>query len=126
MDRNKRTELIKTVAEKCRKQGSFELASNLYLKVGDKTTSLKCLIELGDTSKVIVFANTARSSEIFILAANFLQTADWHQNPDLMKNIIMFYQKAKAFENLSSFFEACANVEIDEYRDYEKASGALK
>jgi intraflagellar transport protein 140 len=39
-----------------------------------------------------------------------LQTADWHQNPDLMKNIILFYSKAKAYENLSSFFEACSNV----------------
>ena len=38
----------------------------------------------------------------------------------------MFYQKAKAFDNLSSFFEACSNVEIDEYRDYEKAIAALK
>lgn len=117
---------MKTVAEKCRKQGSFDMASNLYLRTGDKITSLKCLIELGDPSKVIAFANTARSSDTYVLAANFLQTADWHQNPDLMKNIIMFYQKAKAFENLSSFFEACSNVEIDEYRDYEKASAALK
>lgn len=95
---------MKTVAEKCRKQGSFDMASNLYLRTGDKITSLKCLIELGDPNKVIAFANTARSSDTYVLAANFLQTADWHQNPDLMKNIIMFYQKAKAFENLSSFF----------------------
>lgn len=125
-EKNKRVELIKTVAEKCRKQGSFELASNLYVKVGDKITSLKCLIELGDSTKVIQFANNARSADTFILAANFLQTADWHQNPELMKNIIMFYQKAKAYENLANFFEACSNVEIDEYRDYEKASAALK
>jgi intraflagellar transport protein 140 len=97
MEKSKKADLIKTVAEKCRKQGSFELASNLYLKVGDKITSLKCLIELGDANKVINFANTARSSETYVLAANFLQTADWHQNPDLMKSIIMFYQKAKAF-----------------------------
>lgn len=81
---------------------------------------------MGDAAKVIAFANNARSADTFILAANFLQTADWHQNPDLMKNIIMFYQKAKAYENLANFFEACANVEIDEYRDYEKASAALK
>lgn len=126
MEKSKRNDLIKTIAEKCRKQGSFELASNLNLKVGDKITSLKCLIELGDPAKVIAFANTARSADTYVLAANFLQTADWHQNPDLMKNIIMFYQKAKAFENLSSFFEACSNVEIDEYRDYEKAAAALK
>lgn len=38
----------------------------------------------------------------------------------------MFYQKAKAYDNLASFFEACSNVEIDEYRDYEKAIAALK
>lgn len=27
---------------------------------------------------------------------------------------------------MGSFFEACSNVEIDEYRDYDKAIGALK
>lgn len=43
-----------------------------------------------------------------------------------MKNIISFYSKAKAYDNLSSFFEACANLEIDEYRDYDKALGAIK
>jgi intraflagellar transport protein 140 len=126
MDKSKRTDLTRTIAEKCRKQGSFELASNLYVKLADKIKALKCLIELGDSQKVILFANNARNAETWILAANFLQTADWHQNPDLMKNIILFYSKAKAYDNLSSFFEACANVEIDEYRDYDKAIAALK
>jgi len=28
-----------------------------------------------------MFANNARSAQTWILAANFLQTADWHQNP---------------------------------------------
>lgn len=95
---------MKTIAEKCRKQGSFELASNLYVRLGDKEKALKCLIQLGSPEQVIMFANNARSAQTWILAANFLQTADWHQNPDLMKNIISFYSKAKAFENLSGFF----------------------
>jgi intraflagellar transport protein 140 len=43
-----------------------------------------------------------------------------------MKTIINFYQKAKAFESLGGFYDACAQVEIDEYRDYEKALGAMK
>lgn len=43
-----------------------------------------------------------------------------------MKTIISFYQKAKAFESLANFYDACAQVEIDEYRDYEKALGAMK
>jgi len=42
-----------------------------------------------------------------------------------MKHIITFYNKAKAFDNLAGFFEACSSVEIDEYRDYEKAFAAL-
>ena len=43
-----------------------------------------------------------------------------------MKTIIEFYTKANAFENLSSFYDACAQVEIDEYREYGKALDALK
>jgi intraflagellar transport protein 140 len=43
-----------------------------------------------------------------------------------MKHIINFYTKAKAFDNLAGFFDACSQVEIDEYRDYEKAIAALK
>lgn len=43
-----------------------------------------------------------------------------------MKYIINFYNKAAAYENLSGFYEQCANVEIDEYKDYEKALDALK
>jgi len=42
-----------------------------------------------------------------------------------MKNIILFYTKAKEFEKLGTFYEHCAQAEIDEYRDYEKAAGAL-
>lgn len=43
-----------------------------------------------------------------------------------MKTIISFYQKAKAYQQLANFYDACASVEIDEYRDYEKALGAMK
>ncbi len=37
-----------------------------------------------------------------------------------------FYSKAKAYEQLSSFYEACAAVEIDDFRNYEKAAAALR
>ena len=103
---------------------------------------MKCLINLGAVDKVITFALNARSPQIFVLAGNFLQTADWHKNPDLMRHIINFYSKAKANEHLSGynktaiiffkisshyrFFDACSQVEIDEYRDYEKAIAALR
>lgn len=37
-----------------------------------------------------------------------------------------FYSKAKSFNHLAGFYDACSQVEIDEYRDYEKALSALK
>ena len=43
-----------------------------------------------------------------------------------MKNIISFYLKAKSYDHLATFFESCSMVEIDEYRDFEKAIAALK
>ena len=56
---------------------------------------------------------------------NYLQTLDWRNQSDIMKNVITFYNKAKAFDLLAMFYHACAEVEIDEYQNYEKAHGAL-
>ena len=125
-DEGKKQELIRTLADKCRKTGSFEQASQLFTQLGDRVKAMKSLIELGDQEKVITFAMNARTPEIYILAGNFLQTADWHKNGELMKTIINFYSRAKAFESLAGFFEACSSLEIDEYRNYDKALSALK
>ena len=43
-----------------------------------------------------------------------------------MKHIVSFYSKAKALDRLVSLYEMCAQIEIDEYRDYEKASQAIR
>ena len=51
---------------------------------------------------------------------------NWRESADIMKAIILFYTKAKAFEQLAGFYDSCAQVEIDEYRDYEKAQAALR
>ena len=96
------------------------------MQAGDKVKGMKCLLKSGDTEKIVFFAGTARSRDIYILAANYLQNLDWHSDPEILKNIVGFYLKAKAVEQLSSFYDACAQVEIDEYRDYEKAVDALR
>ena len=44
------------------------------------------------------------------MVSNFSQTLDWHSDGDILKNIVMFYTKAKAFDNLSLFYDACAQV----------------
>lgn len=43
------------------------------------------------------------------MAANYLQSLDWRQDADIMKNVIQFYTKGKALDQLSAFYEAwCA------------------
>ena len=44
------------------------------------------------------------------MAANYLQNLDWHSDTEIVKNIVAFYTKAKAFEQLSTFYDACAQV----------------
>jgi len=125
-EEKKRLEVTRLIAKKAKKQGNFALASKKYMDLGEKIKAAKCLIKLGDYEKAVSFANNARMPEIFILTANFLQNSDWHSNPEIMRHIINFYTKAKAFDHLAGFYDACAAVEVDEYRDYEKAVGALR
>lgn len=124
--RSQRQEILKRVAKLCKLQGNFGLAAKLYTMGNEKIKGIKCLLKSGDTQSIIKFASNARDTEVWILAGNFLQNQNWHNDPDIMKTIIQFYTKAKAFESLANFYDACAQVEIDEYRDYEKALNAMK
>jgi len=125
-DKSERMNILLRLAQCCKEQSSYHLACKKYTQAGDKQRAMMCLIKSADTEKIIYYAAMTKKREIFILAANYLQNLNWHNNPDVMKTIISFYTKAKALEQLSSFYDACAQVEIDEYRDYEKALGALK
>jgi intraflagellar transport protein 140 len=120
-----RKEVLKGLAKALKKQGSYTLASKKYTQAGDRVRAIKCLVRSGDTKSVIQFANISRNNEIYTLAANYLQQMNWRENVEIMKAIIQFYTKAKSFVQLAGFYDGCAQVEIDEYRDYEKAVGAL-
>merc|ERR1719171_3161733 len=126
MEGEQRSEILHQMANLCKKQGSFQLGCKKFTQAGDKLKAMKCLLMSGDTEKIVFFAGTARQPEIYVLAGNYLQSLDWHNDPEIMKNIIQFYSKAKAHDKLGAFYDACAQVEIDEYRDYEKAGGALR
>jgi len=121
-----RANLLRRIGKCCKRQGSYHLACKKYTQAGDKVKAMKVLLKSGDTEKIIFFAGVSRQKEIYIMAANYLQTLDWHNDAEVMKAIIQFYTKAHAMDSLSSFYEACAQIEIDEYRDYEKALGALR
>lgn len=125
MDASERKEILKDLAKALKKQGSFALATKKYTQAGDRVRAIKCLVKSGDTKAVIQFATISRNAEIYTLAANYLQQMNWRGSMEIMKAIITFYTKAKAFMQLSGFYDSCAQVEIDEYRDYDKAIGAL-
>eukprot|EP00095_Tigriopus_kingsejongensis_P006204 snap_masked-scaffold252_size238019-processed-gene-1.6 protein:Tk06204 transcript:snap_masked-scaffold252_size238019-processed-gene-1.6-mRNA-1 annotation:"intraflagellar transport protein 140-like protein" len=118
-------ELLNKLAEVCYRQGSYHLATKKWTQAGNRLQAMKALLKSGDTEKVIYFANVSRDKDIYILAGNYLQTLDWRNDANIMKNIIAFYQKSKSFDHLGWFYKACADVEVDEYQNYEKALGAL-
>ena len=74
---------------------------------------MKCLLKSGDTERIVYFANVCRQREIYIMAANYLQSLDWRKEPDIMRNIIQFYSRAKASASLAGFYDSCAQVCVD-------------
>jgi intraflagellar transport protein 140 len=101
-----RNDVLQALAKACKKQGSFQLACKKYTQAGQRVKAMKCLLKSGDTKNITYYATVSRIKEIYILAANYLQSLDWQNDPETMKNIVLFYTKAKAFEPLAHFFDA--------------------
>uniref|UniRef100_A0A8C1FZ63 Intraflagellar transport 140 homolog (Chlamydomonas) n=1 Tax=Cyprinus carpio carpio TaxID=630221 RepID=A0A8C1FZ63_CYPCA len=120
-----RKELLEKIADCFMRQGNYHLATKKYTQAGNKIKAMRALLKSGDTEKIVFFAGVSRQKEIYIMAANYLQSLDWRNDPEIMKNIISFYTKGRALDLLAGFYEACAEVEIDDYQNYEKAYGAL-
>ncbi len=55
-----------------------------------------------------------------------MQASDWRKDEQITSSIIQLYSKGKCFQQLGRFFEACAEMEIDEFGDYEKALAATE
>ena len=109
------------IAEACFLQGNYHLATKKWTQAGMRSKAMKALLKSGDTEKIIFFANVSRESEIYVLAANYLQSLDWRNNPEIMKHIITFYTKGKAGKLLGGFYEACAQVPILYVLQYTKS-----
>ncbi|KAE8751558.1 hypothetical protein FOCC_FOCC001805 [Frankliniella occidentalis] len=120
-----RIAILEKLADCCQMQGNYHLATKKFTQAGNKVRAMKALLKSGDTEKIIFFANVSRQREIYVMAANYLQSLDWQNEPALLKHIVNFYTKGKALDLLANFYTACAQVEVDEYQNYEKALGAL-
>ncbi|GIL44704.1 hypothetical protein Vafri_2223 [Volvox africanus] len=126
MKPDERNGVICRIAKVAKRQGNYQLAAKKYTQAGDKVKAMKALLRGGDAEKIIFFAGVSRQKDLYLMAANYLQTLNWHSDPELMKHIISFYTKATAWDSLANFYEACAQIEVDEYRDYEKALQAMR
>merc|ERR1719240_1167719 len=121
-----RERMLLRIGEACLRQGAYHLACKKFTQAGDRKRGMRALLRSGDKDKIIFFAGVSRDREVYRMAANFLQALDWRNDPEVTKNIIGFYTKAKDFASLASFYESCAQMEIDEFRDYEKALQAMR
>ncbi|CAH1389189.1 unnamed protein product [Nezara viridula] len=124
-DHSDRIVLIEKLAECALAQANYHLAAKKFTQAGSKMKAMKALLKSGDTDKIVFFANVSRQKEMYVMAANYLQSLDWRSKPELLKNIVNFYTKGKAPQLLANFYIACAQVEVDEYSNYNKALGAL-
>ncbi|XP_076655730.1 intraflagellar transport protein rempA [Halictus rubicundus] len=120
-----RISILERIGETAFEQGNYHLATKKFTQAGNKLRAMKALLKSGDTEKICFFAQVSRQREIYIMAGNYLQSLDWQNQPEVLKNIINFYSKGKAMDLLANFYVACAQVEIDEFQNYEKALDAL-
>lgn len=74
---------------------------------------MKALLKSGDTRKIMYFAGVARQKEIYVMAANYLQSTDWNKDLEIMSSIITFYKKGGAIDSLCNFYIACSQVETE-------------
>lgn len=118
--------VLQRFASLCEQQGEFAIAASLYVKLKDHVASMKALIRSGDTSKVVKFANLIKKKETYILAANYLATFKPREGQQVFDTIVTLYSKAKAPDKLSRFYQASAQVEIEDYQDYEKGLELVK
>ncbi|GIQ82521.1 hypothetical protein KIPB_003677 [Kipferlia bialata] len=121
-----RKEVLVRIARLLVRQRSFQQAAKLFTVAGDRMSAVQTLIRSGDVSKVVYYASVARTRDVYLQAAHYLQTLDWREDPELLKRITQFYVKAKAEEGLARFFSSCAKNEVDDWRCYEKALDAQR
>lgn len=126
IDEQIRIRVLTDLGDVLQEQGDYHTATKKFTQAGDKVRAMKSLLKSGDTDKIVFFAGMSRQKEVYIMAANYLQSLNWQSDGKILKNIIQFYSKAHAYDLLANFYANCAQVEIDEFHDYEKAIKALQ
>ncbi|KAI9582059.1 intraflagellar transport protein 140 homolog [Glossina fuscipes] len=126
IDEKTRIYILVQLGELSQQQGDYHTATKKFTQAGDKVRAMKSLLKSGNTEKIIYFANISRQHEVYIMAANYLQALNWQEDNNILKYIVTFYSKGQAYDSLANFYAICAQIEIDDYHDYEKALKAMQ
>lgn len=119
--------LLRRLADVLGTRGLYHQAAKRLAHAGDKAGAMRWLMRSGDADRIATFAAATRDRNAQLMAADYLRRhADWRTRPDLMRHILHFYTRAKAYSKLAAFYAECAKTEVDEYDNYEKALEALK
>lgn len=125
-DSEQRINILTQLGDILQEQGDYHTATKKFTQAGNKIRAMKSLLKSGDTEKICFFAGMSRQKDVYIMAANYLQSLNWQLDGKIMKNIVQFYTKSQAWDLLANFYANTARVEIDDYRDYEKAMKSLQ
>lgn len=124
--RGQYTTFFSSFASLCSDRGDHRLASKMYAKAGDKISSLKCLVQLKDTTTIVAFAKAAKVDEAYEIAASYLQTLpEWTQDEQHVGTLLSFLTKVNNYSKLIRVHEELARACIVEGEDYEKALDLL-
>ncbi|KNC28438.1 hypothetical protein FF38_06009 [Lucilia cuprina] len=126
VDEESRVYILTQLGELLQQQGDYHTATKKFTQAGDKVRGMKSLLKSGNTEKIIFFANMSRHREVYIMAANYLQALNWQEDSNILKHIVTFYSKGQAYDSLANFYAICAQIEIDEFHNYEKALKAMQ
>ena len=99
----KRTDVLLKLAEVCKRQNSFHLATKKFTQAGDKLKAMKCLLKSGDTEKITFYERQSKQGNLCFGCKLSAKKISGMKTPERMQAIILMYKKAKAYEQLSGF-----------------------
>ena len=97
------------------------------LQAGEKVRAMRALLQTHDRDRILVFANAARDSAVYLLAAQYLQTAtDWRNEDAARERIVQLFSRAKSPMHLAQFHENRAAAALEAQHDCGAALAALQ
>jgi intraflagellar transport protein 140 len=119
-------ETAKQIAGLCEQQSAFITAAQIHIRIGDHLSALRNLIQAGDVDKVNRFATLLKRRDAFIIAGDYIAGMAPREKDPLFATCVQFYQRGGEYGKIAEFLAKCAQVEIDEDQNYEKALELLK